>query len=768
MQHPMRRWVFTVLGAVPFCLLLSPAEGSPQAKEERAWTVQDSIGVRYFVSHTPGSASFLGDADYVVASPDARHFLFVTRHGDLTTDQNVYTLNVYGVDALKSVLSSASRRETWLPKPQLTVSLSDGRSEMWSGAITAPQWDGNTAVVFRGAEGEGPHRIYRLDLTTKSLQRFDTGDVDFFSMESPAFRGGSFVVAARGERKAWAPLNKYPMVSIVGNELTQIYRDSYYDGHEIFASYHAGSAKSIAKTPYFARASVSPDGRWAVAVFAPAGHPVAERWKQYERVPATPYPGPAQFMLLDLQAGEYRPLIDAPVAGLLTAMGEGIPATAMWSDDSQSVILINAALPLTDDAPERSRTAYIAEYDLRSGRVSVLETLRHSNGSRFKEAGWLRDGRELLITRQTVDGAPAPGTIYRWERSGWKSRSVPSSMQIPPSTLAKLPNGFTVQVQESANEPPVMVASDGRHTLPLTDPDPALEGIWRAQMREVSWTEPSGRTLKGGLLLPRNFTPGRPVPIVIQPYTYRPDRFRPDGFFHNSHATQALVSRGMAVLLFSIEYLPADLPDPSLATTGTPREGPAFVERVDAAVESLHRAGLVDRNRVALSGWSRSGFLTYYALTHAGRVPLAAAVVSDAFTGSYFEYLETFALDVGTRQAYEPLYGGSFWKEPTTWIRESATFNPQHVRAPVLFSFPAGGKLAAIEIIGGLRAHKKPFEFLYFPESAHEPRRPREREAMMQASVDWLAFWLLNEQPTDSDRRLRWQNLKSGSLVDPP
>jgi len=46
------------------------------------------------------------------------------------------------------------------------------------------------------------------------------------------------------------------------------------------------------------------------------------------------------------------------------------------------------------------------------------------------------------------------------------------------------------------------------------------------------------------------------------------------------------------------------------------------VRKLDAAVQSLANSGIVDPSRVGLIGFSRAGYMTYYAVTLQGRYGL--------------------------------------------------------------------------------------------------------------------------------------------------
>lgn len=362
------------------------------------------------------------------------------------------------------------------------------------------------------------------------------------------------------------------------------------------------------------------------------------------------------------------------------------------------------------------------------------------------------------MTRQTAKREPEPSTVYRYEGQKWNARSAPATVKFPVIKEAALPRGFKVVLEESANDPPVMTAIDGRRRVALTASDPALEGLWRAPAEKVEWQEPNGKTAQGLLMLPRDRSPSTPLPLVVQGFHQSPNAFRPDGVVLSGFAAQALVAQGFAVLQIDFAY-----DDPS--TFMTPGELPPRVARLDAAVEMLATKGIVDASKVALVGFSRSGYSTYYVLSHPGRVRPAAAVIFDSITAGYGEYVNLAGLGDPAPE-YEKQYGeGAFWENKQAWL-EAPAFNVDRITTPTLFSSTGPSyPIASLETIGAWRYINRAFEFQHFPQGSHQLQRPVERVASMQSTVDWINFWLMDRDPApskdDPERAARWQKIRS-------
>src|SRR6185437_1425469 len=106
--------------------------GAADSSSLRAWTPNDSIGVRYISADQYESANWIaghfpGQEDRsVISSPDGQYFFFLTHHGDLETDSNVYELEVFKVALVREWLGTP--RSSRLHTLNRTGSLPDARS----------------------------------------------------------------------------------------------------------------------------------------------------------------------------------------------------------------------------------------------------------------------------------------------------------------------------------------------------------------------------------------------------------------------------------------------------------------------------------------------------------------------------------------------------------------------------------------------------------------------------------------------------------------
>lgn len=741
---------------------------------DRPWTAEDSVAVRYFIRNHASAAEWSPLAgNPIVVAPDGTHFFFVTRHGDLTCDCNVYTLSVFSVDAVSRAIARRSSESVRPPKAKRTLTLA---SDSNYPAIGQAQWhEDSKSIWFVGVQGSGPRQFYSFDIESGEVeQRTNASENAWYFM-----RRGDTILYGVADPQHSSFFDAYPVVTVKGYELGPFLMPRLNMLRTVFASYRGAAEFPIFSwhsTPdsVFDGPWVSPNGRYVIMLGWRTSERAPPHWANYEyRSDSTPKTGErkySRFYIADLQARETRPLLDAPAGTALPAgCRMNLAPAALWSADSERVVLVNTALPLSPREPAHRHMAYVVQYNVRTDKLTVIEPLlttrQTEQGTQLfwvSAVQWRTRGREISIKRTNDAGAVLEESTYDIAAGGAGGRPS-GEVRIASDGSTVLRGGLRLILEESANTPPAVVASNSRGSIRITAPDPALEGVRRAEVRTVTWTERNGATAWGGLMLPSTGSITRPPPLVIQAYRFQADRFRPDGSHPTAYAAQPLASAGIAVLQIHI-------PDDNEGA-GTPREGPAFVERIDSAVESLAGQGIVDQRRVGLIGFSRGGYLTYYAITHPGRTKISAAIEADGWTGSFAFYLKQLLLspDLASmaRRSFERQYGGTFWENKAEWLQQEAVFNVDRVQTPLLFALNMNGKvnnaLAVFDVLAAFRVNNKPFELVIFPHGAHQLVRPRERFASIQATVDWMRFWLQGYEdpdPAKSEQFKRWRKME--------
>ncbi|MFC4312345.1 hypothetical protein ACFPN2_24900 [Steroidobacter flavus] len=506
-------------------------------------------------------------------------------------------------------------------------------------------------------------------------------------------------------------------------------------------------------------AQPSPDGRYAIVDGAPERIPpkwadYREPWLQSQvrealdispkgfiaRQIAQPY-------LVSLDDGSARPLLNAP-------LHRSNFQNVLWSADSSSVIVGPTFIPLELLQGANASQEGLLHVDIASGEVTVLPYLAELASARAGDLQWVSE-HTLRV------GADPIRACLEYTGAAW--RQVANS-----GCVVKARPGVRFEIRQSLNDPPRLFVSDSRQrrSRMILDPNPRLRDRYSlGRVETVRWQTKSGGAWRGLLYYPVDYQRGKTYPLVIQTHGVQSEsEFNLYGWGPGTgpgislYAAQMLAGKGMLVL-----QTQAPMDDAS-QNVEPRREGPEAAEGYVAAIDLLASRGLVDRGRVGLTGFSRTGWHALYALTHS-TFPYAAAIASDNINGGYVE--ATFA----TQGITDAMVGAPpFGEGLHAWLRESPAFNVERIRAPLRMELQSGPLESAIyswEIFSRLRRLGKPVEFYISPHierGSHQVQNPSQILACKDGAIDWLDFWLNGREGSDAvkgEQYARWRKLRT-------
>jgi dipeptidyl aminopeptidase/acylaminoacyl peptidase len=252
--------------------------------------------------------------------------------------------------------------------------------------------------------------------------------------------------------------------------------------------------------------------------------------------------------------------------------------------------------------------------------------------------------------------------------------------------------------------------------------------------------------------MPPGYDPGKRYPLVIQTHGYSEKTFEPDGTSTTVMAAQPLANSGIVV----VQLGGPDGPAPRSILQAT-----QWMKGIEGLIDTLDAQGLVNRQRVGMTGWSATGWLVEYFLTHS-EYPIRAAIAADNVEYGYWEYL-LYATRTGFVSHYDEVYGDSPWKKPDTWWKDSPAFELQRVQTPLRIEVDSDPPIGHWQIYAGLKLLHKPVELVIIPDDYHSLVRPSHRMTSQGGAVDWFRFWLKDEEDTDpskSQQYARWHTMR--------
>jgi len=334
--------------------------------------------------------------------------------------------------------------------------------------------------------------------------------------------------------------------------------------------------------------------------------------------------------------------------------------------------------------PEGARP-FLDRFDVVTKKTERL--FRSSEGAVESALGFVGDGKQSIVTR-------------------YESRSEP-------------PNYAVVE----------LAGGDRRQVTHFADPYPSLQGV---DKRLLKYTRADGVALSGTLYLPPAHRAGERLPCLVwaypleysDPATAGQVRASPDAFtLYRGASPLFFVTQGYAVLM-----------DATMPVIGDPETmNETFVEQIvaaaTAAVHTLDSLGVVDPQRVVVSGHSYGAFMTANLLAHSD---LFAAGI--ARSGAYNRTLTPFGFQ-GERR--------SFWEASDVYMKLSPFAHAHRIDEPILLihgqadNNPGTYTIQSERMYEALQAHGATARLVLLP---HESHQYAARESILHTLAEMLEW----------------------------
>lgn len=330
---------------------------------------------------------------------------------------------------------------------------------------------------------------------------------------------------------------------------------------------------------------------------------------------------------------------------------------------------------------------------------------------------WNPDGRSLWFT-----AADGPRIALAHVPLGGKPARVDLGDVEPVSPLenAIARDGALVFVGTSVREPSELYYRPARGGVPvkLTNYNEAIASLDLGRSETIHFKSDSGIESEALLLEPPGFSPSRTYPLVLEIHG-GPTSASTEAF---DRLGQLMAARGWLVL--RPNYRGSD--NHGLAYQSAvrydPEGGPG--RDIAAALAAVRARGIVDPQRIAVSGWSYGGIMTAWMVTHYHdwKAAVSGASVNDWATD--YSVADDSASDAA-------LFHGSPWSSPQAhaeYARASAVFYAKDVTAPVLILGDVGDNrdptATSYEFYHALKDNGKDVTFTAWPIAGHFPSDP--------------------------------------------
>jgi dipeptidyl aminopeptidase/acylaminoacyl peptidase len=218
-----------------------------------------------------------------------------------------------------------------------------------------------------------------------------------------------------------------------------------------------------------------------------------------------------------------------------------------------------------------------------------------------------------------------------------------------------------------------------------------LRGIAEGEFKSIEYTSLSGEKLKGWLLLPYGYQPGKRYPMLAWVYAGSVySEKQPSSALAGINSSLSLnmeipAANGYVVLFPSMPNAPEGIAEDAML-----RLPEGVLPAVDKAVEM----GIADPDRLFLMGQSFGGFSTYGLVTQTQRFKAAASLagLSDLVSlwgqfgarERYTDYPQEDLFMEALMEGGQVGLGGPPWKEWNRYIRNSPIFYVDRVQTPLM------------------------------------------------------------------------------------
>ncbi len=701
-------------------------------------------------------------------SPDGKLIAYLVRSPNLQTNANDIELHVL----------TLAHKDAKVNKPLLVGDISEARWASDSRHMLLLLRDGTKRAIYSVDMATGlHHRLFNApaDIVEYSADARLTTIVYATEIPEGSARH-SPQESARGYRIAFPQLAEYAwpgrrvfVTRRSGNHWSapkEIIVDSPLSGQRMFGFTHARNAGL--------NLSVAPNGGSVLISYFDFSERMPDEWRASEMVKLRERSGIIRalemLVLYDLATGKCSVPFKTP----------WVTSMPVWSPDSRSILV--AAMAPIGSQQEREDVASHALGHVSASRLFLVD---------------VQDGRFEVVADHLAfawEGAldwPQPDTILLRSKATNSIQEVVREDGVWHETKTiDLPNLGNMEVTTNGrivlgsfsdeNTPPELISydPDSRQWRVLASLNLQFRELRLAPSREIHWETPTGYKATGILLLPPDYVEGRRYPLVIQTKPFAHGFACSFGDFP-SFAPQPIADAGIMYLgaistpgsnQREEDFYPQGYP--GTRGTGNLAEAAFHMDLWDSAVDALDKLGLIDRDRVGVIGFSRTGWYTEFMLAHA-KTHYRAATVADNVQYSVGEYW--LHHDHDTMDSYDRLYGGPpYGKSLQNWLDYSVSFNLDKIQTPLLMEEMGNGLAyddpnlipvdlaSSFEVFSGLNVLGKQVELYYYPNEDHTPDHPLARLATMQRNVDWYRFWLEGYErpdPEDPNQYARWRQM---------
>jgi dipeptidyl aminopeptidase/acylaminoacyl peptidase len=337
---------------------------------------------------------------------------------------------------------------------------------------------------------------------------------------------------------------------------------------------------------------------------------------------------------------------------------------------------------------------------------------------------------------------PASGEV----RTLWTGSETISAQGGVPAVSFSRDGKNCVVIRHSFERPPEVWAGPVGDWKQVTHRNDKSRPRW-GEARSLHWKS-DDFTVQGWLLYPHEYDPKRRYPMVVSVHG-GPSSARQPSWPRTFFDLAVLAAEGYFVFF----------PNPR----GSYGQGEKFTRAnvkdfghgdlrdILAGVDEVLKMVPVDKDRLAVAGWSYGGYMTMWAVTQTQR--FRAAIAGIANWQSYYG-------QNGIDQWLIPFFGATVYDDPAVYARSSPIPFIKHVRTPTLVLVGERDLECPVpqsrEFWHALKTLGVPTQLVIYPGEGHMIARPDHRCDILKRSLTWLDKHLQVDRSHEQPRSRTW------------
>jgi dipeptidyl aminopeptidase/acylaminoacyl peptidase len=478
------------------------------------------------------------------------------------------------------------------------------------------------------------------------------------------------------------------------------------------------------------------------------------------------YPGPAgnkllyteeeAFWIYDLNTGErVRVAEDVPTSLVNEVDDHPMPerrpwGLAGWTGEDGSVLLYDRhdVWEVASDGSGSHRLTRGAEDDVRHRYARIdeeAEAIDLDGPVYFSVFGeWTKKSG---FARMASGAEPSERLVFEDRSLGWLQKADDAEVYVYRS--------------EAFDDSPDLFAAGPRLRNPrqLTASNPFQDEYAWGWTELVDYDNPvSDARLQGVLYYPAGYEAGKQYPMIVYYYERVSDgihRYRVPSE-RSAYNPAVFTAEGYFVFMPDITFVPSDPGFSALAC-------------VETAVKKVLEKGVVDPDRIGLTGHSWGGYETVFLATHSTMfgAAVAGAPLTNLVSMYGMMFWNTGLPETSHYQWSQERMVATLWEYPEAYLRNSPVMDFPKLDTPLLMAF--GDQDGSVDWHQGIEAYNfarrldKEFVLLVYRGENHSNRQKANQVDYHHRQLEWFAHYLKGEQaPKWITEGVSWREQEAG------